>query len=201
MYITKELLDTLYAQTEQHLDFAVKYWQNKAADDLNRAPNPQSWTAAQCLEHLNIYGRHYIVAIEKALDMQGFSEKLPPPQYSSSWFGNYFYNMMLPKNKGGKLANKMNAPKNAVPTPHLEAQKVVAEYIEQQEKTLRLIEKARKVDLKKIRVPISLSRWIKLPLGDTFLFFIAHQHRHILQVQRALNENTASTIWLLGASE
>ena len=67
-----------------------------------------------------------------------------------------------------------------------EAEQWLAEFIEQQEKLLQLLEAARTVDLNKASCAISISKWIKLKLGDTFLFFIAHQYRHILQAERAL---------------
>jgi hypothetical protein len=63
---------------------------------------------------------------------------------------------------------------------------VIAEFIEQQEKSLALLRKAKRVDLNKIRVPISIAKFIKLKLGDTFLFLVAHNYRHILQADRVL---------------
>ena len=80
----------------------------------------------------------------------------------------------------------MNAPKNTVPPVNLDAHAVLAEFIEQQEQLLTLIERARQVDLGSVRVPISLSKWIRLKLGDTFLFLMAHLERHVLQLERAL---------------
>ena len=80
----------------------------------------------------------------------------------------------------------MQAPKNAVPPTQLNPQTVVTEFIEQQEQLLQLIEQARTVNLGSIRIPISLTKWIRLKLGDTFLFVVAHLERHILQAERAL---------------
>jgi hypothetical protein len=65
---------------------------------------------------------------------------------------------------------------------------VVAEFIEQQEHLLGLIEQARQVNIGSIRLPISLSKLICLKLGDTFLFLTAHLERHILQAERALSK-------------
>ena len=69
----------------------------------------------------------------------------------------------------------------------LESHAVISEFIDQQEKLLQLLEAAAKVDLNKVRIPISISKLIKLRLGDTFNFTVAHQNRHVLQAQRALN--------------
>ena len=92
---------------------------------------------------------------------------------------------MLPDTEGVPRS-KMKAPKNAIPAPEHDARAIVAKFIDQQEKMLLLLEQARIVNISKIRIPISISRWIRLKLGDTFLFIIAHNQRHIAQLERAL---------------
>jgi len=102
--------------------------------------------------------------------------------FKAGILGNYFYQMMLPKESKAK---KMSAPKAHQPVADLDADKVVSEFIDQQERLLVLLEKARKINLEKARVPISIARFIKLKLGDVFMFLIAHNYRHVLQAERA----------------
>ncbi len=182
MYQTTILLDNLYQKTESFLDKAVRDWQLLPAEQLNKQPAPNAWSAAQCLEHLNVYGRYYLPELEKAIEK---AEKPAAPTFKSGWLGDYFYRLMLPNTEGG-LKSKMNAPKNAVPPVDLDARAVLAEFIEQQERLLQLIERAREVSLASIRVPISLSKWIRLKLGDTFLFLVAHLERHVWQLEKTL---------------
>ena len=40
----------------------------------------------------------------------------------------------------------------------------------------------------KTRIPISINKWIKIKLGDTFRFVIYHNERHIQQAKRVLKE-------------
>jgi hypothetical protein len=51
---------------------------------------------------------------------------------------------------------------------------------------LDLLELAKSKNIGAIRTPISISRWIKLKLGDTFRFFVAHEQRHFVQINNAL---------------
>ena len=51
-----------------------------------------------------------------------------------------------------------NAPKNAMPQAQPNPQKMIIAFIEHQEKLLQLIERARKINISRVRVPISISR-------------------------------------------
>jgi hypothetical protein len=185
MYQTKILLNDLYHDTESYLDKAVKTWQNMPANIFHKKPNPEAWSAAQCLEHLNIYGRYYLPAIEHAIDIAEQKGYKPTDTYTSGWLGNYFYNQMRP-NTEGVLKTTMKTPANAIPAPTPDAHAMIAEFIDQQERMLQHIERARNIHIGKVRVPISIMKWVKLKLGDTFLFMTAHHLRHILQAERAL---------------
>lgn len=187
MYKTKVLLNEMYGETETFLEKAVKVWQNMPLERFHKKPNPEAWSAAQCLEHLNIYGRYYLPALEYAIETAEKKGFQATENYKSGWLGNYFYHQMLP-NTEGVLKTKMKAPKHAIPTQQPDARAMIAEFIDQQETMLHLIERARNINIGKVRVPISIMKWIKLKVGDTFLFMTAHHLRHILQAERALGE-------------
>ena len=92
---------------------------------------------------------------------------------------------MIPDRKGKKM-KKMSSPKDHVPLVNLNSDEVISEFIEQQERLLSLLGKARQINLEKAKVPISIAKFLKLKLGDVFMFLIAHNHRHVLQVEKAL---------------
>jgi DinB superfamily len=187
MYQTSKLLDQLYATTEVLLEKAVKDWQNMPVEQFSKQPQPGSWSAAQCLEHLNIYGRYYLPAIEKAIQTASDKGLSAKTTFTSGWLGDYFYRLMLPTASGG-LKTKMKSPANAIPQVQPDPRAMIAEFIDQQERLLQLIEQARSVHLGGVRVPISLSKWIRLQLGDVLLFLTAHTQRHVLQVERVLGQ-------------
>jgi hypothetical protein len=60
MHTTAHQLESLQQQTEQFLQKAVGEWQMLPPDTLTQIPGSYrsgAWSAAQCIEHLNIYGR------------------------------------------------------------------------------------------------------------------------------------------------
>jgi hypothetical protein len=63
---------------------------------------------------------------------------------------------------------------------------VIATFIDQQEGLLKMLEQASHLNINKIKVPISIAPFIKLKLGDVFMFVITHKERHIVQAEKAL---------------
>jgi len=67
VYPTNQLIDKLQQQTELFLNKAISEWQITSPDRLLKQPAVNKWSAAQCLEHLNSYGRYYLPEIEYAI--------------------------------------------------------------------------------------------------------------------------------------
>lgn len=182
-YNTTTLLEGLHSQTESNINKAITEWQQLSNTELVNQRGAGQWSAIQCLEHLNSYGRYYLPAMESAISKVGLST--PSQNFKSSWLGNYFYKSMLPA-ENGRPKKKMSSPKDHLPGPQLSATIVLSEFISQQEKLLQLVRLAQQVNISEAKVPISIAKFIKLQLGDTFLFFVAHINRHMLQAEKAL---------------
>jgi uncharacterized damage-inducible protein DinB len=155
---------------------AVKIFQNLTPEELLKPAMNGGWSIAQCLWHLNSYGDYYLPKIES-----GLAKNYPAnPEFKSTWLGSYFTRMMKP----GAQMKKFKAFKNHVPPSELDADQVVAEFIQQQEKMLMYLKQARLTDMNKVRIPISILNWVKLKLGDVFQFIIVHDERHLQQAKR-----------------
>ncbi|MGC4037437.1 MAG: DinB family protein [Chitinophagaceae bacterium] len=181
------LLEQLQADTRQLL-LAATYLQKEDPEILLNAPAPGKWSVTEVLEHLNSYGRYYLPAIEKSLQQN----KPAKERFKPGMLGNYFTKIMKP-GVGGKIANKMNAPKNHRPAADLDIKPVLDTFISQQTQLLELLETAKQKNIAAIKTPISISKFIKLKVGDTFRFFIAHQQRHFLQIANAISELKKTT--------
>lgn len=195
VFNTYTLIDTLGKNVQATLHAANELLALDA-QTLNTQPAQGKWSVAQVIEHLNSYNRYYLPEIKTALQ-RGLNMKIPSStQYNSGWFGDYFTKMMQPK-EDGKIANKMNAPKNHQPLAELDVQRVLNEFIAGQTDLLNYVQQAQQTNMGKLRVPISISKLIKLKLGDTFRFLIAHQQRHFVQINntlQAVNPKTAAAV-------
>lgn len=173
-----QLLAALEQKVESHRQEAVGVFQNLSVPQLLQPATDGGWSVAQCLEHLNRYGHYYLPHIQTGLG-QPLSQPAPAT-FRSTWLGHYFTRTMDPATN----QKKYKAFKNYNPAPALDAPAVVAEFIQQQETLLTYLRQARTADLDAVKVPISVSKWIKLKLGDVLQFVIAHNERHVIQARR-----------------
>ena len=173
-----QLLDDLMSRTLNIID-QVQRIKSKGVKSLNHKAHKESWSALECLEHLNRYGRFYIPEMSKQI---GNAKKSSTAMFKSGWAGNYFAKSMIPSEdmKLMKTFASMN------PTDSKLEDSVIDEFLAQQHQIIEILDKAREIDLIKTKTSISISKLIKLRLGDTLRIVIYHNERHIEQAKRAL---------------
>lgn len=173
-----ELIDELLEKTEKATQIVLQI-KTRDSEALNFKKNQDSWSALECLEHLNRYGNFYLPEIEKQI----LSRKpdVTATTFKSGMIGNYFANLMSVNN--GKI-KKMKSPKNMNPANSDLSVTVIDRFLKQQEMLKSLLLQAKTSDLTKTRCAISLSNLIKLRLGDTFRFFVYHIERHVIQAEK-----------------
>lgn len=175
---SETLILELIENTRQNLNF-VETLKEKSNSQLNWKQNKESWSVLECLEHLNLYGDFYLAEIEKVLDnAKSHSET----EFKSGILGKYFAESMLPKAK----LNKMKTFKDKNPLNSFLDNKTIARFMNQQIKMLDLLNRAKSVNLNTEKTAITLTKLIKLKLGDTFRFVINHNIRHIKQIENNL---------------
>ncbi|WP_299176632.1 DinB family protein [uncultured Chryseobacterium sp.] len=173
---SSQLITELQNIIQQHIHYVETLLQ-KPEEELNYRVTENSWSILECIEHLNRYGNFYIPEIRTKI---AASKYAPEAIFSSGILGEYFASSMLPKEK----LKKMNTFKSMNPIHSRLDKKVLTEFIHQQKQLLELLDKAKNVSLGKTKTGISISKLIKLKLGDTFRFVIYHKIRHIEQAKR-----------------
>src|SRR3954452_12438501 len=119
---SEDLIDQLEKDVRQIIAAADHL---KQADPvkLSYPPAEGKWSVAQVLEHLNMYNRYYLPQIERSMvhitrDTNAW--------FISGFFGNYFTNMMAPKNVF-EVKNKMKAMRDYTPTKGINVEAVFNE--------------------------------------------------------------------------
>ena len=178
----KELLQDLEATVRKGIK-EVEQFRAAGNAHLNASGAENSWSIVQHLHHLNFYATFYTEAIERCLEEARSSST---EKFKSGWLGNYFTDIIGPAEEEQALKMKMKSPANAIPPASgaLEVEAELETFFGLQNRLLYLLQRARQVDLGAHRVPTSLGKWVRLKLGDSFRFVIAHQERHFQHIER-----------------
>lgn len=184
---SKDLLLDLHERTQENITIAEDF-KHLPFETLNWRSTQNSWSILECLEHLNRYGDFYIPEMEKRIKS---SKSAHSERFKSSWLGNYFANSMLPKEK----LKTIKTFKSMNPLGSNLDVDVISKFITQQHLLIDLLNAASKVNLNRTKTAISISKWMKLKLGDTFRVVIYHNQRHISQAEKVLKKaNTLNNI-------
>jgi hypothetical protein len=125
-----------------------------------------------------MYSDYYLPILEKNIESDNVISSV---MFKSGLLGNYFANLMIDNN--GKI-KKMKAPKDKTPVlADIISKQPLDLFIKNQERFKKILVGAKKVDLTKIKIPISLTKLIRLRLGDVLRFVSYHNVRHIHQAE------------------
>ena len=184
---TLQLLKEVTDSTNIILNSLQDEFAKAPIEQLRQAPGPNKWNALQCFDHLNMYGNFYLPEFEKAIQQAKSKGKTAKPNFSPGWLGNYATKSMLVDQESMQPKIKMNAFKNYTPNADYNrfTEKEITEMIRQQKVLLETFKEAEHISLD-VRIPTTLSPFIKLKLGDMFRFLVAHNIRHFIQARRAL---------------
>lgn len=181
MQIKKEQLITeLLGLTEQAV-IAVRKFKTLNNSQLNFKNTTEQWSILECIEHLNLYGDFYLPEMQKQLLKTTHKEDFP--FFKPGIIGNYFAGLM--KTKNGNI-KKMKSPKDKNPANSTLSITTLHRFLKQQQLLQSLLNQASTANLTKIKTAISLSKFIKLRLGDTLRFYVYHIERHVLQAEKMI---------------
>lgn len=187
LFETPLLLEQLKNDVEQIKTTVTQQFGELTPEQLNMKPSAERWSLAECLEHVNRYSRYYLPLLRQGIQNASKKQRAGGDMmYHSSWLGDYFVRSMLPKE--GVVKNKMKTMTsyNPVLTPstsNLDGRKCYEEFLKHQVILLDLLNLAGSVNMERIKVPLTLSKWVRLRIGDVFRFLIAHEQRHLLQLE------------------
>jgi len=174
---TNEFFDQLTNQVLALRVLAHQRLRPLNSEQLNRRPGYDKWSAAQCLEHLNIVGGYYLPSLKARLRLAQASGSTAGAQVRSGWLGRYF--TATSQRSNGLGDNLLRRPKQFAPTGTRLTGTVVEAFNRQLDELLRLLLLARQVDAGAVRVPNPLYPWLRLRLTDVLEALVTHIQRYV----------------------
>src|SRR5687767_12205200 len=137
-------------------------------------PRPDSWSVAQCIDHLNVTARLYLPMLDEGIAAAIRRGLYSPGPYSYNWLGRLFVHAVQPKTRF-----KAKAPKAFQPPAGRARSEVMAAFGAYQVQYIDRLRQANGLDLARARVSSPVARWIQMPLGSGFAMMTAHERRHL----------------------
>jgi hypothetical protein len=177
---TAELFQESESITNSNLEFVRKQLSRLSDIQLTWKPTESTWSIKEIFAHLNEYAAFYHPAFSKKIAATRFRE--PRLNFISSPLGKSAWKSM----QLGQLKNvkrKFNAARSYNPTFQKELVKGddVSIFEAFQNELLSILDSAKQVNIQRAKVSTSISKFVRLRLGDAFLFVIYHNQRHIQQ--------------------
>lgn len=183
---SKEFYDEIIRITEQNIKAVSEQVISLTESQKTWRKDSESWSINEILSHLNEYATYYHGAIQKRIEKTRFRE--PKETFISSPLGRSAWKSMKLGN-ARNIKRKFRSPKSANPRlhPELVSDTASENFLSKQNELLKLIQDSRSINIRKAKVAISLSKFIRLRIGDAFLFVIYHNERHIQQIQNLIS--------------
>ncbi len=180
-----QLINELIQITESNQDLVKKKCFYLNENQLNWRHSHGSWNILEILAHLNDYANYYQPIIKDKLSKTSHNDF--KETFVSSPLGRSAWKSMK-LGRANNVKRKFKAPKNTNPTlePSLVKGDDVQQFMTNQKDLIELLENVKNFNLRKIKVPIAISRLVRLRLGDALMFHIYHNERHIQQVTNIL---------------
>lgn len=186
--LSDELIINLKDITQANLSFIKKKCVFLGDNQIIWRPSSSSWNIQEVLSHLISYSAYYNpLILDKLLDTKFKASK---EQFLSSPLGRSAWKSMK-LGRANNIKRKFRATKHYNPTtnPDLLDSNSIEHFIQSQEEMLTILDKAKEVNLRKIKVPMSISKIIRLRLGDALMFIVYHNERHVQQIKNILNHS------------
>jgi hypothetical protein len=140
-------------------------------------PDDDSWSIAECLDHLNATARVYLPVLD-----EGISDAIRRGVYGE---GPFKYNWL------GRLSVhfsdtrlRLKAPDDVRPAEGRSRREIIAAFRAYQVQYIDRLRQANGIDLARARVRMPATGWLRIPLGSAFLVIVAHARRHLVQAQK-----------------
>lgn len=180
---TNELITDLKKITEDNITIVSKKLKHLSDEQKTWRPSRDSWNILEIFSHLNVYSAFYNSAFIEKIQKTKFKEA--KDTFVSSPLGRSAWKSMK-LGRANNIKRKFKAPKNYNPSnsPELVSSDAIEKFAKNQKEVIEILDLAKTVNLRKVKIPISISKIVRLRLGDALMFVIYHNERHM---QQALN--------------
>jgi hypothetical protein len=148
-------------------------------------PEPDRWSPAECIEHLNLTSRAYLPllhdAVGKARKMRGD----PATHYRRDLIGWFMSVMIAPRHPRKVPLPRVKTPSDFVPSGGRSRTEVLSEFVQLQGALISLIQSADGLPIDKFKIVSPFGGRMKYNTYSALVIVARHEHRHLQQAEEA----------------
>lgn len=150
-----------------------------------RRPEPGAWSAAECVEHLNLTSEMMLQRVDEGIAAARARGGGPPARYRRDFPG---FLLSLAVAPGGRVRTRTTS--SFVPDPDPDPESVRSRFRELQDELNERLSRAEELPLNAVRIHSPFDARVRYNLYSAFIVVSRHQLRHLLQAERALTTVT-----------
>lgn len=154
---------------------------------LTKKENEKRWSALEVIEHLNKVYDVYLDNFNQAIDLAEDLTNNETQDMQRTILGRLSIYANRPKGKKRRFKMKtFDFFRPAIAPEQVNA--VIENYLEKKDIFNDLIRRARTKNLNGMKIPTALGDKVKFYIPECFEFLLAHEQRHLIQIQLAIEK-------------
>jgi hypothetical protein len=169
----------LAALARQFDDATARALRLGQAAGFEKRPAPARWSAAECVEHLNLTTRAYLPRIEPGLRELRSRNQLSRGPYRMELMPRFLNWLLEPP-----VRLKMPTSAPFQPAEIADPTRVVPDFVELQQRLLDLLRQSEGLAIDAFKIHSPFAESVRYNLYSAFVLTATHQRRHLWQAER-----------------
>jgi hypothetical protein len=154
--------------------------------DWNKKPATNQWSAAECVEHLNLTSRAYIPLLRDALAKAGEVRREPTKHYRHDALGWFLSKMFGPLRHLGKIKLvRVKTTPAFEPQPGRSRTEILSDFVRLQTELISITRSADGRPIDEVKIVSPFGGRMKYNAYSALDIVSRHQHRHLEQAEEA----------------
>jgi hypothetical protein len=153
--------------------------------EWSRRPGTDRWSAAECVEHLNITSRAYLPRLHDAVAKAKKSRHDPKARYRRDALGWLMSLVIAPRHERKVPLPRVKTPREFVPKGERSRTAILSEFVQLQGALVTLIRAADGFPIDEVKIVSPFGGRMKYSAYSALVIIARHEHRHLQQAEEA----------------
>lgn len=150
-----------------------------------KQPVADAWSAADCVEHLNITSRAYVPLLREAIDRARLMRARPTQSYRMDFVGRFMAFMMRPMKHIGKFKiGRVKTTGKFTPRGGQTREQLLSDFVRLQSELISIIRTADGLPIDRVKIQSPFGK-MRYNAYSALEIVAQHEHRHLQQAAEA----------------